>query len=92
MTRVVAILAHPDDAEILAGGTLYQHRQRGDNVEICSVTYTADSVRGHEGAAGAQRRFRLGLRFRVGPGTFLTSRTGSVPDRPTAFLTDRQRS
>ncbi len=32
MTRVVAILAHPDDAEILAGGTLYQHRQRGDSV------------------------------------------------------------
>ena len=31
MTRVVAILAHPDDAEILAGGTLYKHRQRGDS-------------------------------------------------------------
>src|SRR5215510_5673099 len=55
MTRVVAILAHPDDAEILAGGTLYQHRQRGDSVEICSVTYTPDSVRGQEGASGAQR-------------------------------------
>jgi LmbE family N-acetylglucosaminyl deacetylase len=55
MTRIVAILAHPDDAEILAGGTLYQHRQRGDSVEICSVTYTPDSVRGQEGAAGAQR-------------------------------------
>ena len=46
MTRVVAILAHPDDAEILAGGTLYKHRQRGDSVEICSVTYTPDAVRG----------------------------------------------
>src|SRR4029453_4176122 len=55
MTRVMAILAHPDDAEILAGGTLYQHRQRGDSVEICSVTYTPDSVRGQEGAVGAQR-------------------------------------
>jgi LmbE family N-acetylglucosaminyl deacetylase len=60
MTRVVAILAHPDDAEILAGGTLYQHRQRGDSVEIWSVTYTPDSVRGQEGAAGAQR---LGAAF-----------------------------
>ena len=60
MTRLVAILAHPDDAEILAGGTLYQHRQRGDSVEICSVTYTPDSVRGQEGAAGAQR---LGAEF-----------------------------
>jgi N-acetylglucosamine malate deacetylase 1 len=55
MTRIVAILAHPDDAEILAGGTLYQHRQRGDSVAIWSVTYTPDSVRGQEGATGAQR-------------------------------------
>ena len=55
MTHVVAILAHPDDAEILAGGTLYKHRQRGDSVEICSVTYTLDSQRGQEGAAGARR-------------------------------------
>ena len=55
MTRIVAILAHPDDAEILAGGTLYKHRQRGDSVEICSVTYTPDSMRGQEGAVGAQR-------------------------------------
>ena len=53
MTRVVAILAHPDDAEILAGGILYKHRQRGDSVEICSVTYTSDSVRGQ---AGGSRR------------------------------------
>ncbi len=60
MTRVVAILAHPDDAEILAGGTLYKHRQRGDSVEICSVTYTLDSQRGQEGAAGARR---LGVDF-----------------------------
>jgi N-acetylglucosamine malate deacetylase 1 len=59
MTRVVAILAHPDDAEILAGGTLYKHRQRGDSVEICSVTYTSDSVRGQEGAAGHRRQDRL---------------------------------
>ena len=60
MTSVVAILAHPDDAEILAGGTLYKHLQRGDSVGICSVTYTPDSVRGQEGAAGAQR---LGAEF-----------------------------
>ena len=52
---MVAILAHPDDAKILAGGTLYQHQQRGDSVAIWSITYTPDSVRGHEGAAGAQR-------------------------------------
>ena len=55
MTHMVAILAHPDDAEILAGGTLYKHRQRGDSVEICSLTYTPDSLRGQEGAEGARR-------------------------------------
>jgi len=60
LTRLVAILAHPDDGEILAGGTLYKHRQRGDSVEICSVTYTLDSQRGQEGAAGARR---LGVDF-----------------------------
>jgi LmbE family N-acetylglucosaminyl deacetylase len=60
MARVVAILAHPDDAEILAGGTLYKHRQRGDRVTICSLTYTRDSLRGQEGAEGARR---LGVDF-----------------------------
>lgn len=60
MRRVIAILAHPDDAEILAGGTLYKHRQRGDSVAICSLTHTLDSVRGQEGAEGARR---LGVEF-----------------------------
>ena len=60
MARIAAVLAHPDDAEILAGGTLYKHRQRGDSVEIYSVTYTSDSQRGQEGATGARR---LGAEF-----------------------------
>ena len=60
MARIVAILAHPDDAEILAGGTLYKHQQRGDQVEICSLTYTQESERGREGAEGARR---LGVSF-----------------------------
>jgi LmbE family N-acetylglucosaminyl deacetylase len=60
MTRIVTILAHPDDAEILAGGTLCKHRQRGDSVEICCLTYTLDSLRGQEGAQGARR---LGVDF-----------------------------
>lgn len=42
-------------SEILAGGTLYKHRQQGDSVAICRVTYTPDLVRGQEGAVGAQR-------------------------------------
>ena len=55
MTRIVAMLAHPDDAEILAGGTLYKHQQRGDSVQICSLTYALHSQRGQEGAEGARR-------------------------------------
>ncbi|MGQ4807706.1 N-acetyl-alpha-D-glucosaminyl L-malate deacetylase 1 [Candidatus Entotheonellaceae bacterium PAL068K] len=55
MAHLVTLLAHPDDAEILAGGTLYHHRQRGDRVVICSLTYTRDSPRGQEGAEGARR-------------------------------------
>lgn len=55
MRRILAILAHPDDAEILAGGTLYRHRQQGDSVGVCCLTYTLDSVRGQEAAEGARR-------------------------------------
>ncbi len=60
MTRLVVILAHPDDAEIWAGGTLIRHCQRGDVVDVCSVTYSLDSIRGQEGAAGASH---LGAQF-----------------------------
>lgn len=55
MTRVFAIMAHPDDAEIWSGGTLYRHAQRGDQVDICSLTYTPETTRGREGTEGARR-------------------------------------
>lgn len=55
MKRIVTVLAHPDDAEILAGGTLYKHRQRGDSVEVCCLTYTRESTRGQEGTEGTRR-------------------------------------
>jgi N-acetylglucosamine malate deacetylase 1 len=85
MRHVVAILAHPDDAEILAGGTLYKHRQQGDSVAICSVTYTPDSVRGQEGAVGAQR---LGADFTcLGlPDMEVSRYTPADVERLTAFL------
>jgi N-acetylglucosamine malate deacetylase 1 len=88
MRRVVALLAHPDDAEILAGGTLYKHRQRGDSVEICSITYTPDSIRGQEGAAGAQR---LGADFTcLGlPDMGVSRYTPADVERLTAFLLAR---
>ncbi|RPJ56067.1 MAG: PIG-L family deacetylase [Acidobacteria bacterium] len=35
--RVLAIGAHPDDLEILCGGTLARFRQQGDDVVMCHV-------------------------------------------------------
>lgn len=42
--RVMAIGAHPDDIELLCGGTLLRCRQRGDAVVMCVVT---DGRAGH---------------------------------------------
>lgn len=36
--KVLAVCAHPDDAEILVGGTLAKYRQRGDDVFIAITT------------------------------------------------------
>jgi LmbE family N-acetylglucosaminyl deacetylase len=36
--NVLAVVAHPDDAEILAGGTLAKYSQRGDKVFIAITT------------------------------------------------------
>jgi LmbE family N-acetylglucosaminyl deacetylase len=60
MAHLMVILAHPDDAEIWAGGTICRHRQRGDRVTVCSLTYNVHSLRGREGFEGAQR---LGVDF-----------------------------
>jgi LmbE family N-acetylglucosaminyl deacetylase len=49
---VLAIYAHPDDAEIWAGGTLLAHRAAGDRIAICVLTH-ADSPRASEARRGA---------------------------------------
>ena len=36
--RVLAIVAHPDDADIFCGGTLAKHADRGDEVAIVHLT------------------------------------------------------
>src|SRR5919108_2197884 len=51
--KLLAMLAHPDDAEIWAGGTLFKHTQRGDQALIVYMAATEDSVRGEEGKRGA---------------------------------------
>ena len=51
--KLMAILAHPDDAEIWAGGTIFKHTQRGDHARIIYMAATGDSVRGEEARRGA---------------------------------------
>ena len=50
--RVLGIFAHPDDAEIWAGGTLLAHRSRGDETAICVLTH-GDDARADEARRGA---------------------------------------
>lgn len=49
---LVAVLAHPDDAEIWCGGVLARHAQRGDRVVV--VTFSRDTVRACEARRGAE--------------------------------------
>ena len=51
--KLMAILAHPDDAEIWAGGTIVKHAQRGDQARILYMAASGDSVRGEEARQGA---------------------------------------
>jgi len=55
MMRLMAVMAHPDDAEIWCGGTLILHAEMGDAVRICTLSYTRESVRGKEALEGARR-------------------------------------
>ena len=38
MTDILAIVAHPDDADIFCGGTIAKHADRGDEVVIAHMT------------------------------------------------------
>jgi LmbE family N-acetylglucosaminyl deacetylase len=51
--KLIAIMAHPDDAEIWAGGTILKHVQRGDEALIVYMTAAEDSLRGGEAKQGA---------------------------------------
>jgi len=37
--RLIAVMAHPDDAEIWCGGTLIMHAVKGDEVHITNVLF-----------------------------------------------------
>jgi len=51
----MAVMAHPDDAEIWCGGTLMRHAERGDDVRICTLSYAQDSQRGSEASESARQ-------------------------------------
>jgi LmbE family N-acetylglucosaminyl deacetylase len=55
MMRLMAVMAHPDDAEIWCGGTLILHAEKGDAVRICTLSYTRESVRGKEALEAAKQ-------------------------------------
>ena len=51
--RVLAVYAHPDDAEIWAGGTLLAHRNAGDHTAVCVMTH-GDGLRSAEARRGVE--------------------------------------
>jgi N-acetylglucosamine malate deacetylase 1 len=74
--KLIAILAHPDDAEIWAGGTICKHTQRGDEALIVYMAASEDSVRGQEAQRGAAI---LGAQV-----SFIGLADGQVRDTPEA--------
>lgn len=53
--KLMAVMAHPDDAEIWCGGALILHVEKGNPVRICVLSYTRESTRGKEALEGAKR-------------------------------------
>ncbi|WP_239515969.1 MULTISPECIES: PIG-L deacetylase family protein [unclassified Streptomyces] len=54
--HVVAVVAHPDDAELLCGGTLLRLRQAGARVSILTATHGANGVSVADSEAGRRLR------------------------------------
>lgn len=53
--KVMAVMAHPDDAEVWAGGTLAKFVRTGHTAHIAVMTYGPHDLRGREAQEGAQR-------------------------------------
>ncbi len=69
--HLLAIVAHPDDAELGCGGTLIKHAQKGDKVGLLDLTKGEMGTRGTpetrlEEAAAAARTMGLAVRENAG--------------------------
>jgi LmbE family N-acetylglucosaminyl deacetylase len=53
--KVMAVMSHPDDAEVWAGGALAKHVAHGHKAHIVVMTYKARDGRGREAREGARR-------------------------------------
>lgn len=53
--KVMTVMAHPDDAEVWAGGTLARFVELGHEAHIVVMTYDAHHLRGKEAAEAARR-------------------------------------
>lgn len=53
--KVMAVMAHPDDAEVWAGGTLAKFAQTGHEAHIVVMTYDSHHPRGREAMEAARR-------------------------------------
>jgi N-acetylglucosamine malate deacetylase 1 len=53
--KALAVMAHPDDAEVWAGGTLAKYVEAGHLGHIVVMTYGAGDPRGREAEEGARR-------------------------------------
>src|SRR5688500_15168127 len=80
--RLLAVMAHPDDAEIWAGGTIAKHAGRGDEVSILYTAAHEDSLRGQEAQHGAAI---LGAKV-----SFVGLMDGQVRDTPEACAQVRE--
>jgi len=79
--RVLAIVAHPDDADIFCGGTLAKHADRGDDVAIVHLTrgeYGGLDATEAEVAAVREDEARASARTLGAEAAFLDFRDGRV--------------
>ena len=53
--KLLAVMSHPDDAEVWAGGTLAKYVGRGHSAHIVVMTYGDGDRRGSEAREGARR-------------------------------------